>query len=46
MREKLSELEADASAVSDGSSHPRDLTLDEYAAIFLEVRCSLSFSES
>jgi len=36
VREKLSELEAAASAVSDGSSRPRDLTLDEYAAIFLE----------
>jgi len=46
VREKLFELEAAASAVSDGSSRPRDLTLDEYAAIFLEVRCSLSFSES
>ena len=46
VREKLSELEAAASVVSDGSSRPRDLTLDEYAAIFLEVRCSLSFSES
>jgi len=36
VREKLSELEAAASAVFDGSSRPRDLTLDEYAAIFLE----------
>ncbi|KAG7636059.1 Transposon En/Spm-like [Arabidopsis thaliana x Arabidopsis arenosa] len=36
VREKLSELEAAASAVSDGSSLPRDLTLDEYTTIFLE----------
>ena len=46
VRDRLSELEAAASAVSDGSSRPRDLTLDEYTAIFHEVRCSLSFSES
>jgi len=39
VREKLSEREAAASAVSDGSSRPRDLTLDEYTTIFLEVRC-------
>jgi len=39
VRDKLFELEAAASAVSDGTSRPRDLTVDEYTAIFLEVRC-------
>jgi len=39
VREKLSGLEAAAFAVSDGSSRPRDLILDEYTSIFLEVRC-------
>jgi len=39
VRDKLSELEAAASTVSDGTSRPRDLTVDEYTTIFLEVRC-------
>ena len=39
VRSKLFELEAAASDVSDGTSRPLDLTIDEYTAIFLEVRC-------
>ena len=39
VRDRLSALEASASAVSDGSSRPPELTLDDYTAIFLEVRC-------
>jgi len=39
VRSKLSELEAAASTVSNGTSRPWDLTVDEYKAIFLEVRC-------
>jgi len=39
VRSKLSELEAAACAVSDGTSRPLELTVDEYTAIFLEVRC-------
>lgn len=34
---KLSELEAESSAVSDGTSRTRELTPEEYTTIFLEV---------
>ena len=39
VRDRLSELEAAASTVSDDSSRPQELTIDEYTTIFLQVRC-------
>ena len=39
VKDRLSELEAAASAVSDGFSRSRDLTIEEYTVISLEVRC-------
>ncbi|KAL1217224.1 putative transposase-like protein [Cardamine amara subsp. amara] len=36
IQEKLAELEAETSIVSDGASRPRELTLDDYTAIFLQ----------
>lgn len=37
VQEKLTELEAETSAVSDGTSQPRELTVDECTTIFLQV---------
>lgn len=37
VQERLSQLEAESFAVSDGESRPRDLTTEEYTEIFLEV---------
>ncbi|KAG7543202.1 putative transposase Ptta/En/Spm plant [Arabidopsis thaliana x Arabidopsis arenosa] len=34
--DRLNELEADTSAVSDGASRPRELTTEEYTTIFLQ----------
>ena len=39
VRDRLSQLEAKASVVSDGTSRPRELTNEEYTTIFLEVKC-------
>ena len=39
VRDRLSQLEAEASAVSDGTSRPRELTNEEYTTIFLEIKC-------
>ncbi|XP_019089190.1 PREDICTED: uncharacterized protein LOC109127991 [Camelina sativa] len=36
VQERLSQLEAESFAVSDGESRPRDLTTEEYTEIFLE----------
>nr|AAD28315.1 En/Spm-like transposon protein [Arabidopsis thaliana] len=36
VQEKLTELEAETSAVSDGTSQPRELTVDECTTIFLQ----------
>ncbi|OAO89412.1 hypothetical protein AXX17_ATUG01060 [Arabidopsis thaliana] len=36
VRDRLSELEAAASTVSDDSSRPQELTIDEYTTIFLQ----------
>ena len=44
VRDRLSQLEAEASAVSDGTSRPRELTNEELTTIFLQVKwCSLNF---
>lgn len=37
VEQKLNELEENPSSVSDGASRPRELTTDEYTAIFLQV---------
>jgi len=39
VRDRLLQLKAEASAVSDGTSRPRELTNEEYTTIFLEVKC-------
>lgn len=44
VQEKLSQLEAETSSVSDGASRPRELTIDDYTTIFLEVKVHLSQS--
>ncbi|XP_019087491.1 PREDICTED: uncharacterized protein LOC109127340 [Camelina sativa] len=38
VQERLSQLEAESFAVSDGESRPRDLTTEEYTEIFLELK--------
>nr|AAD28296.1 En/Spm-like transposon protein [Arabidopsis thaliana]AAP21691.1 hypothetical protein [Arabidopsis thaliana]AAV63865.1 hypothetical protein [Arabidopsis thaliana] len=37
LQEKLSEMEAETSNVSDGESRPRELTIEDHTVIFLEV---------
>jgi len=39
VRDRLSQLEAEASVVSDGTSRPRELTNEELTTIFLQVKC-------
>ena len=42
--ERFSELELETSAISDSTSRSRELTADEYTAIFLQVKYNLSQS--
>lgn len=39
---RLSQLEADASSVSDGESRPRELTAEDCTTIFLQVKFQFS----
>ena len=43
VQEKLTELTAEVSAVSDGASQPRELIADECTTIFLQVQLSFLF---
>ena len=44
LQEKLSEMEAETSNVSDGESRPRELTIEDHTVIFLEVKFTFSLA--